>query len=56
MNAATNTALRSAEMKASMERLGIEGRFGSAADFAAFIAEEQPKWAQIVAASGVKID
>ncbi len=56
LNAATNVAQRSPEMKASMERLGIEGRVGSAAAFAAFIADEQPKWAQIVAASGVKID
>jgi tripartite-type tricarboxylate transporter receptor subunit TctC len=43
-------------MKASMEKLGIETSIGSPRDFAAFIADEAPKWARIVEASGVKID
>ena len=56
LNAETNAALRSPEMKASMERLGIETMIGSPQEFAAFLAEEHPKWARIVEASGVKID
>jgi len=56
LNAETNTALRSAEMKASMEKLGIEAMIGSPQDFAAFVADEAPKWARIVAVSGVTID
>ena len=56
LNAATNAALRSPEMKASMDKLGIEATIGSAQDFAAFIADEAPKWARIVEASGVKVD
>jgi tripartite-type tricarboxylate transporter receptor subunit TctC len=56
LNAETNTALRSPEMTASMARLGVEPSTGSPEDFAAFIAEEAPKWARIVEASGVKID
>jgi len=56
LNAATNAALGDAEMKASMKRLGIAGHPGSAKDFADFIADEAPKWARIVAASGVKIN
>jgi tripartite-type tricarboxylate transporter receptor subunit TctC len=56
LNAATNAALRSPEMKASMDKLGIETTIGSAQDFAAFIADEAPKWARIVEASGVKVD
>ena len=56
LNAETNAALRSPEMKASMERLGVEPSIGSPEDFAAFIADEAPKWARIVEASGVKID
>ena len=55
LNAETNAALRSPEMMASMKRLGIETRIGSPADFAAFIASETPKWADIVAKSGVKV-
>jgi tripartite-type tricarboxylate transporter receptor subunit TctC len=56
LNAATNTALRSPEMKASMENLGIEANIGSPQQFAAFVADERPKWAKIVEVSGVKID
>ncbi len=39
-----------------MRRLGVDGSLGSPQDFAAFIADEAPKWADIVKASGVKID
>ena len=56
LNAETNAALRSPEMKTSMQRLGIETMIGSPQEFAAFIASEQPKWARIVEASGVKVE
>jgi tripartite-type tricarboxylate transporter receptor subunit TctC len=39
-----------------MEHLGIAPNIGSPQQFAAFVAQEQPKWARIVEASGVKID
>jgi tripartite-type tricarboxylate transporter receptor subunit TctC len=56
LNGAANAALRSPEMKASMHRLGVEGRPGSPQDFAAFIAGETPKWAEFVKASGVQVN
>ena len=56
LNAETNAALRSPETKASMDKLGIEATIGSPQDFAAFIADEAPKWSRIVEASGVKVD
>jgi tripartite-type tricarboxylate transporter receptor subunit TctC len=56
LNAETNAALRSPEMKASMRRLGVDRSPGTPAEFAAFIADEAPKWADIVKTSGVKID
>jgi tripartite-type tricarboxylate transporter receptor subunit TctC len=56
LNAETNAALKSDEMKAAMQRLGIEPMLGSPQDFAAFIADETPKWARIVEASGVKVE
>ena len=56
LNAATNAALGSAEMKATMHRLGFEGRPGSPKDFASFIASEAPRWAEFVKASGVAIN
>jgi tripartite-type tricarboxylate transporter receptor subunit TctC len=56
LNADINAVLTSPEMRASLHKLGIEARPGSVRDFAAFIASEQPKWTQIVAASGVKVE
>ena len=56
LNNATNTALRSPEMKAAMDHLGIEPIIGTPQEFAAFIAAERPKWTKIVETSGVKID
>jgi tripartite-type tricarboxylate transporter receptor subunit TctC len=56
LNRATNAALGSPEMKASMTRLGIAPSIGSIKDFAAFIADETPRWAEIVKVSGTQIE
>jgi tripartite-type tricarboxylate transporter receptor subunit TctC len=56
LNGAANAALNSPEMKASMRRLGVEGRPGSPKEFADYIADQAPKWAEIVAASGVTVN
>ena len=56
LNAAANKALGTAEMRASMHRLGIAPSIGSVKDFASFIAGETPRWADIVAASGVQVN
>jgi tripartite-type tricarboxylate transporter receptor subunit TctC len=56
LNDATNAVLRSPEMAASMKRLGIAPSIGSPKDFADFLAEETPKWADIVRVAGVHIE
>jgi len=56
LNAETTAALRSDEMVASMQRLGIAPSPGSPQEFAAFLADEAPKWANIVKESGVKVE
>ena len=56
LNRATNAALGSPEMKDSMTRLGIAPSIGTVKDFAAFIADETPRWAEIVKASGTQIE
>ena len=40
----------------SMARLGVAPSIGSVQDFAAFIADVSPRWADIVKASGTQID
>jgi tripartite-type tricarboxylate transporter receptor subunit TctC len=54
LNAATNAAFRKSDMKDSMARLGVVPRPGTPEDFARFIADEAPKWADIVRVSGVE--
>jgi tripartite-type tricarboxylate transporter receptor subunit TctC len=56
LNAAINASLQSPDMKASMAKLGFEAKIGSSREFAAFIAEELPRWADIVKSSGASID
>jgi tripartite-type tricarboxylate transporter receptor subunit TctC len=56
LNAAINQTLRSAEMKTSMAALGFDAKIGSPREFAAFIAEEIPRWAEIVKATGVTFE
>jgi tripartite-type tricarboxylate transporter receptor subunit TctC len=56
LNAATNAALRTEEMKAAMHRLGFDGRPGSPKEFADFVASEAPRWAEFVRVSGVTVN
>jgi tripartite-type tricarboxylate transporter receptor subunit TctC len=55
LNAAVNAGLGSPEMRASLARIGIEPRTGTPAEFAAIIAGEAPKWAEIVRITGIKV-
>ncbi len=56
LNAAINEGLRAPETRASFARLGIEPKPGTPQDFAAIIAEEAPKWADIVRLTGIKAE
>jgi tripartite-type tricarboxylate transporter receptor subunit TctC len=54
LNMAVNEALAAPDIRASFARLGIDGKSGTPADFAAAIAQEAPKWAEIVRLTGIK--
>ena len=54
LNAAINDALRSPEMNEAMAKLGMDPKHGSPQDFAKFVAEETPRWTDIVKSTGVK--
>jgi tripartite-type tricarboxylate transporter receptor subunit TctC len=56
LNRAINDSLANAKLTSNMAQLGFEAKSGRAQDFAAFIADEAPKWAAIVKASGAKVD
>ena len=53
LNAAINETLRSPEMKENMAKIGMAAKIGSPQDFAKFMAEEMPRWAEIVKTTGV---
>jgi tripartite-type tricarboxylate transporter receptor subunit TctC len=55
LNTAINDGLRSAEMKERLARFQVEPKPGSPADFAAFIAAEGRKWADVIAAANIKV-
>jgi tripartite-type tricarboxylate transporter receptor subunit TctC len=52
----TVAALRKADVRARMAELGVEVIAGSPQEFAAFIARDIDKWAQVIRASGARLD
>lgn len=54
LNAAVNSALASAALAAQLARQGLEGRPGTTADYAAFLAAERQRWLPIIAASNIQ--
>jgi tripartite-type tricarboxylate transporter receptor subunit TctC len=55
LNAVINEGLRSLEMRASLAKLGIEPVISTPQEFTAIIAQEIPKWAEVVRITGVKV-
>jgi tripartite-type tricarboxylate transporter receptor subunit TctC len=56
LNATINAGLGSAEMKASLAKFQVEAKPGSPQDFAAFLAAETKKWADVAKAANIKVE
>lgn len=56
LNAVINESLGSAEMRASLDKLGLEPVIQTPEEFGKFVRDEIPRWAEIVKVSGVKGD
>jgi tripartite-type tricarboxylate transporter receptor subunit TctC len=56
VNRAINAALAAEDMKLALSKLGSEPLGGSAQDFTALLAEEGPRWLEVVRAAGLKFD
>jgi tripartite-type tricarboxylate transporter receptor subunit TctC len=56
LNHAVNEGLRSGEIRASLEKLGVEPRIGSPRDFALVLAEQAKEWKAVIEATGVKLE
>jgi len=56
LNAAINQCLRSAELRESFAKLGLEVKIGTPSDFAAAIADDAKEWDGIVKETGIKLE
>jgi tripartite-type tricarboxylate transporter receptor subunit TctC len=55
LNAVINDGLRSPEMRAGLDKLGIEPNPSTPAEFARLVAEEAPRWGEAVRLTGIKV-
>jgi tripartite-type tricarboxylate transporter receptor subunit TctC len=56
LNAAINAELKAGDMRETVLRLGAAIKAGTPEDFAAFVADEAPKWAEVIKSSGMKLE
>jgi tripartite-type tricarboxylate transporter receptor subunit TctC len=56
LNGAVNAALQSTELQANFTNLGIEPRISSPEDFATLLAEDAPRWFDIIRATGIRLE
>jgi len=56
LNNTINEAVKSSEMQASFATLGLDAKTGSPQEFGAIIANDVPRWAEIVRITGAKAD
>lgn len=56
LNHAVDEALKSAEVRVSLAKLGMEAKIGTAQDFAVALAEQAREWKNVIDATGIKIE
>ena len=56
LNRAANDSLASAEVIASLDKLGVQARGGSSDDFAAALVDQARTWRTVIEATGIKVE
>jgi tripartite-type tricarboxylate transporter receptor subunit TctC len=56
LNHAVNESLKSADVRASLAKLGIEPKMGTPRDFAIALAEQAREWKAVIDATGIKVE
>jgi tripartite-type tricarboxylate transporter receptor subunit TctC len=56
LNAEIGSVLEAPDVKASLEKIGVDVRGGTPADFGTFLSAERGKWQRAVADSGARVD
>ena len=56
LNRAINEGLQSAEVRASLDAVGVEARIGAPEQFAAALAEQAREWKAVIDETGIKVE
>jgi tripartite-type tricarboxylate transporter receptor subunit TctC len=56
LNSAINDGLRSAEVRASLDAIGVEARIGTPQEFAGVLDEQARQWKTVIDVTGIKIE
>jgi tripartite-type tricarboxylate transporter receptor subunit TctC len=56
LNGAINAALQSTDLRANLTSLGIEPRGGTPEDLATLLAQDAPRWFEIIRMTGIKLE
>lgn len=56
LNAAVNEALRSAEVRASLDGVGVEARAGTSEEFASALDEQAREWKRVIEETGIQVE
>ena len=56
LNQAVTEGLKADDVRASLEKLGVEPRFGTPRDFAAVLADQAREWRAVIDATGIKLE
>jgi tripartite-type tricarboxylate transporter receptor subunit TctC len=56
LNRAVNEGLQSAEVRSSLEAVGVEARLGTAQEFAAALAAQAREWQAVIDETGIKVE
>jgi tripartite-type tricarboxylate transporter receptor subunit TctC len=56
LNRAINEGLQTAEVRASLEAIGVEARIGTAGEFRAALVEQAREWKAVIDATGIKVE
>jgi tripartite-type tricarboxylate transporter receptor subunit TctC len=56
LNRAINEGLQTAEVRASLEAIGVEARIGTAGEFRTALIEQAREWKSVIDATGIKVE
>lgn len=56
LSRATNEGLQSAELRSSLDAVGVEARIGSAEEFSAALAEQAREWKAVIDETGIQVE